>query len=187
MVDAERKLLERVDCVFAVNEPLARRKRELNPETHVAPHGVDHALFARALDASAPLPADLADLPKPVIGFYGTLQDWVDLDLIGEIARRHPDWSVVLIGRLLVDIEPLARSPNVHLLGARPYEQLPAYCKGFDVGLIPYRSPTSCVFRNPLKLREYLSAGLPVVSTSLPEVAPVRTLVRGGRGCRTDS
>ena len=170
MVDTERKLLERVDCVFAVNEPLARRKRELNPDTHVALHGVDHPLFARALDASAPLPADLDDLPKPVIGFVGTLQDWVDLDLIGEIARRHPDWSVVLVGRLLVDMAPLARFPNVHVLGARPYEQLPDYLRGFDVGIIPYKVSDQLVFRNPLKLREYLSAGLPVVTTSLQEM-----------------
>ncbi len=105
-----------------------------------------------------------------MIGFYGTLQDWVDLELIAEVARRRPDWSIVLIGRVLIDTGAAGALPNVHLLGARPYEELPAYCKGFDVGLIPYRISEQLPFGNPLKLREYLSAGLPVVSTAVPEV-----------------
>jgi glycosyltransferase involved in cell wall biosynthesis len=169
MIGTERTLLEKVDCVFAVNEPLAARKRALNPETHVASHGVDQLLFARALDAETVVPADLAALPNPVIGFVGTLQDWVDFELITEVARRHPEWSIVLVGRLLIDAEPLARLPNVHVLGPRAYEDLPAYCKGFDVGMIPYRVSEQLPYRNPLKLREYLSAGLPVVCTPLQE------------------
>jgi glycosyltransferase involved in cell wall biosynthesis len=169
MVDAERALLARVDCVFAVNEALARRKRALNPETHVASHGVDQPLFARTLDPDTRVPEDLAALPQPVIGFAGTLHDWVDLDLIAEVARRHPEWSVVLIGRVLADPQPLARLPNVHLLGRRPYEELPGYYKGFSVGIIPFRISEQLPYINPLKLREYLSAGLPVVSTAVPE------------------
>jgi glycosyltransferase involved in cell wall biosynthesis len=170
MVGTERALLERVDCVFAVNEALAQRKREINPETHVACHGVDQALFSRALEPDTPVPADLAALTQPVIGFAGTLQDWVDVELIAEVARRRPEWSIALVGRVLVDVEPLERIPNVHVLGARPYEQLPAYYKGFGVGIIPYRVSEQLPYRNPLKLREYLSAGLPVVSTAVPEV-----------------
>jgi glycosyltransferase involved in cell wall biosynthesis len=169
-VHGERELLARVDCVFAVSEALARSKRELNPETHLAPHGVDRSLFARALDSDTRVPDELAALPEPVIGFAGTVQDWVDLELIAEIARRHPEWSVVLIGRVLVDPGPLTRTPNVHLLGPRPYEELPRYYKGFGVGIIPYRTSGQVPSCNPLKLREYLSAGLPVVSTEVPEV-----------------
>ena len=169
MLDTERRLLERVDCVFAVNEPLAARKRPINPETHVASHGVDQDLFATALDPETPVPEEIARLPAPVIGFVGTIQDWVDFDLLAEVAGRHPDWSFVLVGRILIDPEPVARIPNVHVLGPRPYEQLPAYCKGFAVGMIPYRVSDQLPYRNPLKLREYLSAGLPVVATELPE------------------
>ena len=170
MVGTERALLERVDCVFAVNEALAQRKREVNPETHVACHGVDQHLFSRALEGEIEIPADLAELPEPVVGFAGTLQDWVDVELITEVARRRPEWSIALVGRVLIDPAPLERLPNVHVLGARPYEQLPAYYKGFGVGIIPYRVSEQLPFRNPLKLREYLSAGLPVVSTAVPEV-----------------
>ncbi len=169
-VDAERRLLDRVDCVFAINHALADSKRALNTETHVSPHGVDHAQFARALDADTRIPDDLAALPGPRIGFYGTIQDWVDLPLIAELARRRPAWSFVLLGQILTDTSAVAGLRNVHLLGRRPHELLPAYCKGFDVGLIPYRLIERMAFVNPIKLREYLSAGLPVVSTAVPEV-----------------
>lgn len=167
---AENSLLGRADCVFAVTHALAERKRLLNPNTHLSPHGVDAAFFSRALAPETSIPADIAQLPHPVIGFYGTLQDWVDLDLIAYLARSHPEWSLVLIGPIMVDTAAVAGLPNVHLLGRRAHGELPAYCKGFDVGLIPYRVIDRMPFVNPIKLREYLSAGLPVVSTAVPEV-----------------
>lgn len=164
-VRAERALLDKVDCVFAINEELAKAKR-----AHVAPHGVEHAVFARALDASTTIPAEIASLPRPILGFYGTLRDWVDLELLAGVARSRPSWSIVLLGQQLDDMSALAGLPNVHLLGRKPHSELPAYCKGFDVGLIPYRLEERMKFVNPIKLREYLSAGLPVVSTPVPEV-----------------
>ncbi len=171
-VDAERKLLERVDCVFAINHALTEAKRALNPETHCSPHGVDHALFAQALDDRTAVPADLAAIAArgPVIGFYGTLQDWIDQDLLVALARRRPDWQLALIGQQLCDVTKLAALPNVHLLGRRAHDELPAYCKGFAVGLIPYALIERMKYVNPIKLREYLSAGVPVVSTAVPEV-----------------
>ena len=169
-LDAEQKLLSKVDAVFAINGPLAAAKRPLNPRTYVSPHGVDHALFARALDDATAVPADLACLPRPRIGFYGTLRDWVDFELIGHVARKRPDWAIALIGQQLADMTPIRGLANVHLLGQKQHYELPAYCKGFDVGMIPYRIDERMTFVNPLKLREYLSAGLPVVSTPVPEV-----------------
>jgi len=169
-VAAERDLLERVDLVFAINEPLADLKRAVNPETHLALHGVDHARFAAALDPQTRAPDDVARLPHPVLGFYGALQDWVDLDLLAEIARLRPDWSIVLIGQEQSDTSAVRGLPNVHLLGRRRHDELPAYCSAFDVALIPYRISEQLAFRNPIKLREYLSAGLPVVSTPIPEI-----------------
>jgi glycosyltransferase involved in cell wall biosynthesis len=169
-VQAERALLAKVDCVFAINHELAEAKRALNPRTYVAPHGVDQALFARALAPETAVPADLAALPKPVLGFYGTLRDWVDLHLVAQIARARPSWSIALIGQQLDDVGPIAGLANVHLLGRKPHAELPAYCKGMSVGLIPYRIDERMKFVNPIKLREYLAAGLPVVSTAVPEV-----------------
>jgi glycosyltransferase involved in cell wall biosynthesis len=175
---AERALLAKVDAVFAVNHALAETKRRVNGATFVAPHGVDHALFARALDDATAVPADLAALPGPRLGFYGTLREWVDVDLLAHVARAPPQRSIDLVGQQLADASALRELPNVHLLGQRPHRELPAYCKGFDVGLIPYRIDDRMPFVNPLKLREYLSAGLPVVSTPVPEVQRYATACR---------
>ncbi|HWO23851.1 MAG TPA: glycosyltransferase [Kofleriaceae bacterium] len=173
---AERRLLEKVDITFATSRALAAAKRAACPHTYHAPHGVDHALFAQALDEATPIPEDLAALPGPRLGFYGTLRDFIDFELIAEVARRRPDWSIALIGQQLCDLSALGDLPNVHLLGQKPHHQLPAYCKGFDVGLIPYRIDDRVRFVNPLKLREYLSAGVPVVATPMEEVQPLAHL-----------
>jgi glycosyltransferase involved in cell wall biosynthesis len=170
--EAEHELVRQVDAVFAVSQSLLDARRPLNPETHLARHGVEHALFARALDDSTEVPADLAAFPKPIVGFYGTLQNWMDLDLICRLAAGNPQWSIVLIGKPMTDLSRLKQFPNVHVLGRRPHSQLPAYCKGFDVGIIPYVLDERVLHVNPIKLREYLSAGLPVVSVALPEVGP---------------
>ncbi len=168
----ERQLLERVDVTFTTSMALADKKRVSCPATYLAPHGVDYAKFATALDEHLPVPEDLAKLQGPKIGFFGTLRDFLDYDLIAHVAKARPNWQIALIGQELCDIGPIKGLSNVHLLGQKKHDELPAYCKGFDVGLIPYRIDNDVKFINPLKLREYLSAGLPVVSTDMPEVQP---------------
>jgi glycosyltransferase involved in cell wall biosynthesis len=176
--EAERALLTKVDAVFAINAALAEAKRKLNPRTFVSPHGVDHAAFAKALDPATVVPSDIDRIPRPRLGFYGTLRDWVDFELLAHVARKRPGWQLVLIGQQLGDLSAIHGLPNVHLLGQKPHAELPAYCKGFDVGMIPYRIDERMTYVNPLKLREYLSAGLPVVSTPVPEVAKFSKLAR---------
>jgi glycosyltransferase involved in cell wall biosynthesis len=171
IVALEKELCEKADVVFCTARTLVERKKAYNPETHLASHGVDHAHFAKALDAATPLAPEIARLPKPVLGFVGLVQDWVDLELLAKLAERHQSGSLVVVGKSLVDLSRLAKYPNVHLLGRKPYEDLPKYCKGFDVALIPFVLNELTRNVNPIKLREYLSAGLPVVSTELPEVA----------------
>jgi glycosyltransferase involved in cell wall biosynthesis len=166
----DRDLSARADVVFATAQSLVDRRRPQNAETHLSRHGVDHALFARALDGSTAVPPDLAALRGPVLGFYGAIQDWLDFDLIEYLARRHPEWSIALIGPILTDVERLRGLPNVHFLGRKPHHELPAYCKGLSVGLVPHKVNELTLNMNPIKLREYLSAGLPVVSVALPEV-----------------
>lgn len=158
------------DVVFATSTSLTQKLRPFNPETHLAAHGVDHAFFARALEESTPLPADLAALKQPVLGFYGLLEDWLDQDLLVYLAQRHPEWSIALVGSARVDVSRLKACPNIHLLGRKPHAELPLYCKGFAVGMIPHKVNELTRHMNPIKLREYLSAGLPVISTALPEV-----------------
>ncbi len=178
IIRMEQDLIRRADLVFTSAEKLCEERRALNPRTHFVPHGVDVAHFSRALEPSTDVPAGLRTLPKPVIGFFGLLADWVDLDMIAALARARPTWSFALVGKSQTDLSMLQGLPNVHLLGQQPYTSLPGYCRGFDVGLIPFRMNELTLRVNPLKMREYLAAGLPVVSTPLPEVVRYNGLVR---------
>ena len=177
MVRMERDLIRRAQIVFTSAEQLSAERRALNPNTHFIRHGVDVAHFSRALDPATPVPDDIRILPRPVIGFFGLLADWVDLDVVRALALARPGWSFSLVGKVDTDLGSLGALPNVHLLGQKPYGSLPGYCRGFDVGIIPFRVNALTVRANPLKLREYLAAGLPVVSTPLPEVARYDGLV----------
>lgn len=166
----ERDLCQRADVVFVTANTLLEAKKQYNAETHLASHGVDHAHFSRALDETVAVPDDVADLSGPVLGFFGLIHDWVDLETIAHLATERPDWSIVLIGKATVDTSRLDSLPNVRHLGRKPYEELPGYCRAFSVALIPFVVNELTVHVNPIKLREYLSAGLPVVSSPLPEV-----------------
>ncbi|MBS2028804.1 MAG: glycosyltransferase [Deltaproteobacteria bacterium] len=166
----EADLVRRADLVITSAEKLRAAKAKLNPRTVLVRHGVDHAHFRKALDPSTLVPEDIASLPKPVIGFFGLLADWVDLGLVRAVADALPSASIVLIGKVTTDTRVLEGAPNIHLLGRKPYAQLPAYCKGWDLALMPFAENELTANANPLKVREYLAAGLPVVSTPVPEV-----------------
>jgi glycosyltransferase involved in cell wall biosynthesis len=168
--DMVRSIATRANIVFGTSKPLVDKLSQYNPETHLASHGVKYSLFATALDEATIVPEDLASLKGPVLGFYGLIEDWLDLELIAFLAERHPEWTIALVGKNCVDTTSLERFPNVHLLGRKPHDELPAYCKGFDVALIPHKVNELTRNMNPIKLREYLSAGLPIVSTALPEM-----------------
>ena len=167
----EQALCEKADVVFATSRPLVERKSTYNKETHLASHGVDHAHFAAALDEGTMVPPDIASLPRPILGFFGLIENWIDLDLIAWLAEQRPDWSLVLIGKAAVDVDRLRRHPNIHLLGRKPYRELPGYARAFDVGICPFVTNELTRNINPIKLREYLSAGLPVVASGIPEAA----------------
>ncbi|HVR28436.1 MAG TPA: glycosyltransferase [Thermoanaerobaculia bacterium] len=177
----EAKLLERCDLVLVSAGPLLEDKRRKNPNTFLVTHGVDVAHFRRALARDTPPPAELASLPRPVIGFFGLIADWVDLELVAFVARERPEWSIVMIGKVDTDTAPLDGVPNVHLLGWREYRSLPGWCRGFDVAMLPFRVNRLTVAANPLKLREYLAAGLPVVATAIPEAERLAPSVRIAR------
>lgn len=171
ILDLEAGLLRRADLVVVSADKLYESKSPHNPRTVVVRHGVDFEHFRKALDPATVVPPEIASLPKPVIGFFGLVADWVDVGLMAEVARRHPHGSLVVLGKVTTDVSELRALPNVHLLGRKPYEQLPAYCKGFDVALNPFRINELTLNANPLKVREYLAAGLQVVATNIPEVA----------------
>ena len=184
IVDLERRLIRKSDLVVVSASRLFETKRMLNPRTVLMTHGVDVQHFRKACLAETPVPADCAALPGPVIGFYGLLEDWVDLEVVRHLAASRPEWSLLLIGEIKTDISALRKLPNVHFLGRREYQSLPGYCKKFDVAILPFVTNELTLAANPLKVREYLAAGLPVVATPLPEVQKLEGLVRMARSPR---
>jgi glycosyltransferase involved in cell wall biosynthesis len=171
----EAELIGKSDLVITCSLPLQRKKQQLNPRTVLVRHGVEREHFARALDPATPIPDDVRALPRPILGFYGLVAEWVDLAVLRRLAETYRHGSVVLVGEAnnadRDEIVRLHNLPNVHLLGRRPYAALPGYCKAFDVALLPFVKDALTEHANPLKLREYLAAGLPVVATDLPEAA----------------
>ncbi|MEU4408458.1 glycosyltransferase [Streptosporangium sp. NPDC023963] len=174
----ERGLLERSDHVVYVSTALMGEESGVTGDrAHFLDHGVDTDHFRRRPESEQP--ADLRAIPGPRVGFFGALDDYlVDFDLLERIAVELPGVSLVLIGDATVPMERLTRHPNVHWLGFRPYEQIPAYGSGFDVAIMPWLDNPWIRHSNPIKLKEYLALGLPVVSTDFQELANYADRVR---------
>jgi glycosyltransferase involved in cell wall biosynthesis len=168
--DLERQLLARADVVICSSQRLVDDKRRLNGNTHLVQHGVDLQHFAQACDPALAVADELKGAPGPVIGFWGLIADWVDVALLRHVADAFSGGTLVLLGEARTDLSLLAGARNVRLLGRRPYAELPRYAKAFDVALLPFKVNELTLAANPLKVREYLAAGLPVVSTAIPEV-----------------
>lgn len=167
----EKDLMEKADMIFVSADKLLQTKRSARARTALIRHGVDYDHFSMALAPETVVPVEIAGLPRPIIGYFGLIaEDWVDIPLLVHVARSFKTGSLVLLGKVTMDVSALQREPNVHLLGRQPYSSLPSYCKGFDAAVIPFPVTEVTLNANPLKAREYLAAGLPVVSTPIPEV-----------------
>ncbi len=182
--ELERRLLSKVDLVIATHENLSRSRANPGRDVHLIPNGAELEHFRRASLADTPLAPEMQAMRGPVIGFLGSLQYWIDFDLLRLLALARPNWSFALIGPRgrLAPIEKIERLPNVHLLGRKPYEQLPSYLKGFDVCLNPYMPGELARNCSPLKLYEYLASGKPVVSVEMPEASKFADVVGIGSG-----
>jgi len=175
---AEERFAARADLVLASAPALAERLRSFSANVLDAPNVADTELFSRALEPG-PLDAQLAALPAPRIVFTGAIVAVkLDLELLAELARRRPSWSFALVGPVgpgepHADLSAIAAEPNIHLLGPRAYGELPNVLRAADAGLIPYarNELTDSIF--PMKVYEYLAAGLPVIATPLPALANV--------------
>jgi UDP-galactopyranose mutase len=172
LLDLEQELIGRADLVFTGGASLYEAKKSRHSSVHCFPSSVERDHFAKAR-RELPQPADQADLKRPRLGFYGVIDERFDIDLLRQIADMRPDWSFVMVGPV-VKIAPdeLPRAANIHYLGGKTYEQLPAYLSGWDVALMPFAMNDSTQFISPTKTPEYLSGGKPVVST------PIRDVVR---------
>lgn len=173
----ERRILDRADAVFVVSRELQRTKSQFNDHVYLSPHGVDVEHFARAASPDTPVPEDIASIPRPIAGFFGLVERYIDLELLDHIAAKLPHVSFVLIGHVARDISRVRGRPNIHFLGRRDYGELPGYLKVFDVALLLYEIGPFSKHANPKKLREYIAGGKPVVSVRIGEVEQYAHLV----------
>jgi glycosyltransferase involved in cell wall biosynthesis len=168
--ELEQRIVNRADVVVAASEFLFQRLPA--GKTVYLPHGVDIDLFSHPCAPARDLP-----LGRPVAGYYGSIAAWVDIDMIARAAATLPDWDFVLIGPITTDVSVLTAMPNVRLLGPRPHAQLPSYAQHWTVSLLPFKRTRSIEACNPLKLREYLAAGRPIASISMPALKPYQSLL----------
>jgi UDP-galactopyranose mutase len=170
MLDMERRLLGRADLVFTGGRSLFEAKRGRHGAVHCFPSSIDAAHFGRAR-GTPPEPASLAAIPHPRIGFFGVVDERMDLELVAELAALRPYWSFCMIGPVVkIDTAALPQAPNLHWLGARHYRELPDHLAHWDLGFMPFALNESTRFISPTKTPEFLAAGLPVVSTPVIDV-----------------
>ncbi len=170
MQEREQALLARADLVFTGGQTLYEAKRDQHPHVFAFPSSVDVPHFARARQTMRD-PADQCAIPHPRLGFFGVIDERMDLELLAGIAQARPAWQLVLIGPV-VKVNPaiLPQAPNIHYLGRKEYDDLPSYLAGWDVALLPFAINASTRFISPTKTPEYLAAGKPVVSTPIRDV-----------------
>lgn len=170
LLDREKELLSAADVVFTGGYSLFEAKRHRHRNVHAFPSSVDVAHFRTARRPTAD-PSDQAAIGRPRIGHYAVLDERLDIDLVAGLADARPDWQLVLLGPVVkLDPAALPRRANIHYLGAKKYEELPAYLAGWDVAFMPFALNESTRFISPTKTPEYLAAGKPVVSTPIEDV-----------------
>lgn len=169
IAEMDRMLIDRSDLVIHVNRMLHEESVARGAHSFLTSHGVDYKRFATKI-ANEDEPNDIARIGKPRVGFYGGIDAHTfDVALLHDVARLLPGMSFVLIGHTSADVASLSALSNIHFLGQKPYEQIPSYGRAFDVAMMPWRQNTWIEGCNPIKLKEYLALGKPVVSTPYPE------------------
>jgi glycosyltransferase involved in cell wall biosynthesis len=173
LIEREYELLKRADLVFTGGYSIWEAKRELHDDVHPFPSSVDVEHFAAARRPQQD-PADQADIPHPRLGFYGVIDERLDIELVDRVAWERPDWQIVLVGPVVkIDPAELPQQENIHYLGGKAYDELPQYLAGWDVAIMPFALNESTRFISPTKTPEYIAGGRPVVSTPIKDV--VRT------------
>lgn len=171
LIERERALLKKADVVFTGGRKLLESKSQHHDNCHFYGCGVDWEHFGKARETSTQIPKPLAELPKPVFGFFGVVDERMDYDLVAQLADANKEGSVVIIGPpIKVDPKEFPQRANLHWSGGRTYEDLPAHCKAFDVCLMPFALNEATEYINPTKALEYMATGRPVVSTPVADV-----------------
>jgi len=168
--ELEAELFKRADLVFTGGQSLYESKVNQHPNVYAFPSSIDKTHFAQARNFTQD-PIEQVDIPHPRLGFFGVIDERMDLELISGIATAQPNWHLIMIGPVAkIDPEILPRQANIHYLGSKAYQDLPAYIAGWDVAILPFARNESTRFISPTKTPEYLAAGKPVVSTSICDV-----------------
>jgi glycosyltransferase involved in cell wall biosynthesis len=181
----EKKLLEKADVVLVTAQGLYDLHKNDCKKIHLVPNGVDFEFYSRALTDEVKIPPDMAEIPKPRIGYIGVINEKVDFKLLMFLSKARPEWSIVLVGPVRVqlpgfreDLGELRRQKNCYFLGQKENKQVPSYIKGLDVCMMCYLVNEWTYYGYPLKMHEYLACGKPSVSADLPEVRPYSDVVR---------
>ncbi|MFB9217298.1 glycosyltransferase family protein [Vibrio sinaloensis] len=164
----ENKLVASADLILAASDKLCKKFPQR--KTQLLPHGVDVSLFQTPVSRAPDLPQS----NRPIAGFYGSLSNWLDYDLLTNLCEMKPDWDFVFIGPKEIHPCPLPKASNVYYLGKKAHAELPRYSQHWTVGLLPFKSNGQILACSPLKLMEYLAAGSRVISTEFPAVTPYR-------------
>lgn len=169
----EAQLMRVADVVFTGGPSMYQARKDKHPNVHQFNSGVDVGHFRRALDPSTRVPDDIADLPRPLLLYYGVIDERMGWDNLQALSEAHPEWSIVLVGPLAekkITEDELLRRPNIHYTGQRSYDELPGYLKGCDVALIPFALSDATRYLSPTKTLEYFAARRPVVSTPIQDI-----------------
>lgn len=168
--EREMELLRKADLVFTGGQSLYEARKNRHPEVHVIPGSVDVEHFRQGR-LHAEDPRDQVRIPGPRIGFYGVIDERMDYVLLEQVARRKPEWHFVMVGPVAPGSQyALPRLPNIHWLGSKNYDELPAYLAGWDLTIVPYAHNEATRYLNPTKIPEYLAAGKPVIATPITDV-----------------
>lgn len=174
LLDFEAQLLKYADVMFTGGPSLYRAKQSRHSNVHCFPSSVDASHFRLYDEAGNTIveAADQVEIPHPRLGFYGVIDERLDLEIIERLAEAHPEWHIVLVGPVVkIDPARLPQKPNIHYFGQRSYEELPGYLAGWDVCLLPFARNDATRFISPTKTLEYMAAELPIVSTPITDVA----------------
>lgn len=173
LIENEAELMKTADVVFTGGQSLYEAKKDRHHNIHAFPSSIDYLHFcqARRIAKSKHEPDDQKDIAHPRMGFYGVIDERFDIELLRDMADARPDWSFILIGPTAkIDPNDLPKNPNIHYLGPKSYQELPAYLAGWDVAMMPFAKNDSTKFISPTKTPEFLAAAKPVVSTSIQDV-----------------
>ncbi|WP_026973390.1 glycosyltransferase [Aliagarivorans marinus] len=176
----EQRLVQQADHILVASERLRDKwheQQEVLEKIAVLPHGVDFPLFVKPATPSGDLPSQ-----RPIAGYYGSIAAWLDMDLLARVARLLPHWTFLFVGKIETDISRLDGIPNIQFVDAVPHHCLPGFSQHWTVSMLPFRRCSQIDACNPLKLREYLAAGRPVVSTPFPALQEYSGLVTTARG-----